>query len=70
MGDKTRSEASLSIDRIDSSKGYIKGNVHIVSWKANRLKSNATLEDLERLVSYLKMLLSTRKHSKIETFIY
>ena len=40
---------SKSLDRIDSSQGYVKGNVIIISWRANRLKNNATLEDLIKL---------------------
>lgn len=47
-------ETSPSIDRIDSSKGYTRDNVQIISWKANRLKAYATLEDLEILVAFLK----------------
>jgi hypothetical protein len=47
-------ETSPSLDRIDSSKGYTRDNVQIISWKANRLKSYATVEDLEILVAYLK----------------
>ena len=35
-----------SLDRIDSSKGYIKGNVQWVSWRANRLMSDATPDEL------------------------
>ena len=45
---------SPSIDRIDSTKGYIKGNVHIISFRANAIKSNATIEELELLVQNLK----------------
>jgi hypothetical protein len=41
-----RSNNSPSIDRFDNSKGYVKGNVWIISDRANRLKSNLSKEDL------------------------
>jgi hypothetical protein len=47
-------ETSPSVDRIDSTKGYTKDNVQIISWKANRIKGYASIEDLEILLSYLK----------------
>lgn len=39
-----------TLDRIDPTKGYIEGNVQIVSFRANTLKSNATLEELQLIV--------------------
>ena len=43
-----------SIDRHDSSKGYIKGNIVIMSNRANMLKNNGTLEEFKKIVKYLE----------------
>lgn len=45
---------SYSLDRIDSSKGYVKGNVRIISWWANYLKEKLTLEQAKKLVEYME----------------
>ena len=42
-------ENSPSLDRIDPTKGYVKGNVWIISHKANVFKSYATHEELKIL---------------------
>jgi len=44
---------SASLDRINSDKGYIVGNVQWISTKANTLKSNAHPYELMRLARYL-----------------
>ena len=46
-------ENSPSIDRIDSTKGYTPDNIQIISWKANRIKGYASVEELEMLLAYL-----------------
>lgn len=36
----TKSETTPTLDRMNNLKGYVKGNVKVISWKANRLKSD------------------------------
>ena len=52
--DSTLDLAVPSLDRIDSSKGYIKGNVKIIGKNWNSKKSNMSLDDLLLLVDYVR----------------
>jgi hypothetical protein len=47
-------DTSPSIDRINPAKGYVKGNVQIVSYKANRIKGPYTLKELKKIVAFLE----------------
>ena len=46
---------SPSVDRIDSTHGYIKNNVQVISTKANKLKNSASLEELIILGEWAKI---------------
>lgn len=48
-----RTDASPSLDKIRPELGYVRGNVWVISWRANRLKNNATLQELQTLVANL-----------------
>lgn len=50
QGGNKRSNNSPSLDRIDNSKGYTPDNVIVVSYRANKLKNDATLDELRMLV--------------------
>jgi hypothetical protein len=52
IGQGRPSKASPSLHRIDNSKGYTRGNVVVVSYKANTMKNDATLEQLRQLVAF------------------
>jgi hypothetical protein len=56
-----RCDNSVSFDRIDPSKGYIKGNVLVCSWRANRIKNDATVDELYKIAKHLDYLQNTLK---------
>lgn len=47
-----RTAHTPSVDRLTPGLGYVPGNVRVVSWRANRLKSDASPEELSRLAVY------------------
>ncbi len=55
-GTKGFHESSPSLDKIKPKLGYVKGNVVVVSFKANRMKQNATIEELEQLAKFYREL--------------
>ncbi len=49
---------SPSLDRIVPKLGYVRGNVRVISHRANMLKSDASIEELEAVLNYLREVLS------------
>jgi hypothetical protein len=45
---------SPSLDRIDPLKGYVEGNVCFISARANRIKYNASIQELKQVIDYMK----------------
>jgi hypothetical protein len=51
-GNHTATHNSPSLDRLIPSLGYVKGNVNVISYKANTIKSDATLEELQKVTKW------------------
>jgi len=45
---------SPTLDRLIPSKGYVKGNVEVISMRANMIKSNATHEEIQKVADWVK----------------
>lgn len=56
IGERTACANSPTLDRIDPTKGYVRGNVIVVSHKANTIKSNATIAEIRRVVKFYSEL--------------
>ena len=59
--DSSSSDNVPSVDRFDPSKGYTPDNVNVISNRANSLKNNATVEEIEQLYNWVKDQESRRK---------
>lgn len=60
-GRKSCKENSASLDRIDPNKGYVKGNILVMSHKANTMKSNATPQEILQLATNLIKYITSEK---------
>ena len=56
---KIAGDDSYSVDRIDSSVGYVPGNLVVISNRANLLKRDATLKELQLLAEFYTELNET-----------
>ena len=57
-GTRGRCANSPSLDRVIPNLGYTKANVVVVSWKANRIKNDASLSDLRKVADFYAKFLS------------
>lgn len=46
-------DTAASVDKIDPNKGYVSGNIQIISNKANRMKSNASTTELRAFAAWI-----------------
>lgn len=53
---KRMSDESPSLDRHIPALGYVKGNVSVISMRANRIKCDASVEELESIVAWMRGL--------------
>lgn len=52
-GDRVRSPNLPSLDRTDNNGGYTKDNIQVISYRANTLKSDMTLEEARLIYEHL-----------------
>ena len=51
---KGQRDNAPSVDRFIPKLGYVRGNIRVISMKANRIKNDATVEELEAVLRYMK----------------
>lgn len=59
--------SSPTLDRLDPTKGYTPDNIWVISARANRIKNDATIDELERVVKNLQTrLIGRNTHGSYE----
>jgi hypothetical protein len=53
-GQGQRQSGSPTLDRWDNFKGYTPDNICVISYRANTLKSDATVEEMEKVTEYMR----------------
>jgi gas vesicle protein len=54
FNNKQSKDDSPSLDRIVPKLGYVPGNILLISYRANRIKNDATVNELESILLFLK----------------
>jgi hypothetical protein len=55
---------SPSIDRIDNTRGYVPGNVWVISYRANSIKRDATVQELQDIAAILPQAIRARSEGR------
>jgi hypothetical protein len=53
-GSRQQKDRAPSLDRFIPALGYVRGNVRVISWRANSLKADGTIEEFERILAYMR----------------
>lgn len=51
-GGSRMKDSSPTLDKFYPAKGYVKGNIQVISWRANRMKSDGTPEDWIKIAKW------------------
>lgn len=69
FGTMDRRDTAPSLDRVDSSRGYVPGNVAVISWRANKLKNDGTAEEHQKLANWINDFQSMHSYSSDEVVV-
>ena len=59
------SRKALTVDRINAAKGYVADNIVLCSWRANTIKNDLTMDELQRWVPSWWQRLQTKCHAEV-----
>lgn len=62
-----KNQYAPSIHRIDSSKGYTKDNIIVISWRANNLLSDASYKEIKCLMQFAEKVLKDADQEDLES---
>jgi len=60
LAGNNHARSAPSLDRFDSSKGYIPGNINVICWACNNMKGAATSAQLRMIADWMERVISIR----------
>lgn len=54
VGNRNQHDNAPTLDKIIPELGYVKDNFRVISYRANRIRNDATLAELKKLVAFLE----------------